>query len=66
LATLISKKVICGLQEIKKDDDEDDININSDPPSLTQLSSKNINTQLLRRNSNGGSNRNIFSRRAHP
>jgi len=33
---------------------------------LSQLSSKNINSQLLRRNANGGSNGNIFSRRAHP
>ena len=41
----------------------DDKNINSD---LGMLSSKNINSQLLKRNANGGSNGNIFSRRAHP
>jgi hypothetical protein len=33
---------------------------------LSQISSKNISSQLLRRNANGGSNGNIFSRRAHP
>jgi hypothetical protein len=44
----------------------DESNINSDLGMLSQLSSKNINSQLLRRNANGGSNGNIFSRRAHP
>jgi hypothetical protein len=44
----------------------DDTNMNSDLGMLSQLSSKNINSQLLRRNANGGSNGNIFSRRAHP
>jgi hypothetical protein len=40
--------------------------MNSDLGMLSQLSSKNINSHLLRRNANGGSNGNIFSRRAHP
>jgi hypothetical protein len=44
----------------------DETNMNSDLGMLSQLSSKNINSQLLRRNANGGSNGNIFSRRAHP
>jgi hypothetical protein len=44
----------------------DESNMNSDLGMLSQLSSKNINSQLLRRNANGGSNGNIFSRRAHP
>jgi hypothetical protein len=44
----------------------DESNINSDLGMLSLLSSKNINSQLLRRNANGGSNGNIFSRRAHP
>ena len=44
----------------------DDTNMNIDLGMLSQLSSKNINSQLLRRNANGGSNGNIFSRRAHP
>jgi len=44
----------------------DEANMNSDLGMLSQLSSKNINSQLLRRNANGGSNGNIFSRRAHP
>jgi hypothetical protein len=44
----------------------DDTNMNSDLGMLSQLSSKNINSHLMRRNANGGSNGNIFSRRAHP
>ena len=44
----------------------EEINAQSDLGMISQLSSKNVNVPQMKRNANGGSNGNIFSRRAHP